>query len=181
MLVWMTIACGSTWNRAVDIDTALQQDSAPRAHTDSASDLDSGGDSAIDTSTPGTASDEVWITQVGHNCDSIGFWIDAYTTGRANYGELWLEETGASSPWGEEHYVPLYSSSPADGTNLYVELDTVASVKDLVSGGTTLFWCEDENSLTWLLKVYDGADVYADCVTWGHDPGHFGAKCRNAL
>ena len=124
---------------------------------------------------------DVTITEAGHDCDNVGYWIDVYTTGEASVGDLYLMQTGSSEPWDEYHPVEVYSYDPFTGTNLYVELDSVDSVSDVVSGSTTLFDCSHDATITWLLDVFDAGGTYADCLTWGHDPSYYTKLCTNAI
>ena len=144
-------------------------------------DTDTDTDTPVDTDT-GTAPVAVAITTAGGDCDKKGWFYDIYTTGMSNGGDLWIYQTGSTSPWEEDHPLPVYTSSDTE-SNLYLELTYVASTADVVSGSTTLFGCDTarQDSLTWLVYVYDSADEYADCVTWGHDTSFFAKECKNAL
>ena len=129
-----------------------------------------------------------YITEAGGDCKDGAkealWWYDIYTVGLASSADLYIYQTGSTSPWDEYHPVDVYSSDDYGWeTNLYIELGIVSSTGDVVSGSTTLFQCNDAryNSLTWLVDVFDDTNTYADCVTWGHDTSFYSHVCTNAI
>ncbi|MCB9759583.1 MAG: hypothetical protein H6739_07055 [Alphaproteobacteria bacterium] len=124
------------------------------------------------------------------NCDSTGYWYDVYATGWQYGAELYIYQTGSSSPWFEfGHEFPQtepwstasdvdqasgdtrgYYSDYGYWDNPYMELVTVDAPPDVVMGSTTLFNCDDAETLTWSVVVYGENGASPDCASWGDDP-----------
>ncbi len=156
-------------------------DTGPADDTNAAGETDAPGESGLDTA---YYEGGVSIDTAGGDCDKKGWFYDVVTVGLSSGADLYIYQTGSSSPWSEDHPIPVYDSS-AYGywTDLYLTLGYVSSTTDVVSGSTTLFSCDTArvDTLTWLVDVYDDAGVYADCVTWGDDTSYYSMLCTNAL
>lgn len=95
--------------------------------------------------------------------------LSVETSGWSGGGTLWMARDAAAY---EAHTV--YSqSAAADGTSdeLGLDLSIVADWKDAVSGSSTVWFCSDQDELSFLFTVLDRAgEAVWDCRTWGAEP-----------
>ncbi|GEM_PF-1478599 len=147
-----------------------------------------GGDSGVTGESGAYYTGPTYITEAGGDCKDGAkeavWWYDIYTTGLASGADLYIYQTGSTSPWDEYHPVDVYSSDDYGWeTNLYIELDIVTSTSDVTSGSTTLFQCNSARkaTLTYLVDAFDDTGSYADCVTWGDDVSYYADLCSNAI
>ncbi len=90
--------------------------------------------------------------------------LEVVTAGWTSDGTVYMVETGAPTPWDEEHDVRSVEFDPCGS------FDVLAGA--LKPGDTSAFTCEQHagNTLSYAARVYDIDGNFADCVAWGHDP-----------
>jgi len=123
---------------------------------------------------------ELEVQTMSFELTEAGVDLSFTTTGWATNARFNAYNTNVSDPqtngWDEEH-VP---QSTAQTTQFDPEgvtetralfLEHVSSIMYWKSDETTLFNVEDEGSLTFALRVYDGDEALAQCLVWGHSPG----------
>jgi len=120
---------------------------------------------------------ETTFEDIGWSCDAEAYWFAGNTEGLSTGGWLYMYQTGSSTPWNEDHPVPVYDAA-LDGSWTQLYLDLISVYPDpsaVVSGSTTLYECSGATRLEATLPVVlelDGADgtIAIECVVWGHNP-----------
>ncbi len=143
---------------------------------------DGGGPGGGDTADP-AYSGPTYVDGVTVDCDADWWRYEIETTGPATGANLYIYQTGTSSPWDEYH--PVTDVTVAEGdwsSSLVLDLDITQDYSAVVSGSVSLFQCNEGriSTLTWMVLVFDGASR-ADCVVWGDDPSFFSKECTNVI
>ncbi|MFN7144040.1 MAG: hypothetical protein ACK4YP_09705 [Myxococcota bacterium] len=151
------------------------------------------GDSAC-----GVAGDgDVVIQSMNGSCSGSSCTWEVTTTGSMGTVELDLVETGDPSwscgpastkgelvcgAWSEYHSDFQLADFDDSTETKSISLTLVDNFENQVNNESTLFDVSDNtisNQLTVLFTVSDANGDYADCATYGHDPGYFAEYCTN--
>jgi predicted secreted protein len=139
---------------------------------------------STDTAAPTDAdADRALIQSVEEPSCEDGLWrYELRTVGFADAAAFDILQTGVRVPWAEFHTMDL-ESTDATGAVWSVELDTVNSLADVVSGQTSVFQCDDTEpgraaTMTWRFRLLDSGGSQTDCLAIGDDPSYF-PHCRD--
>ena len=142
-----------------------------------------------------SGSSDVMITSLDGTCtgSTCTWWVE--TTGQMGTVELDLIETGDPSwtcgpskgevvcgAWSEFHNDFVLADFDEETEVKEINLDLVDSFENQVNNVSTIFDVSDatiSNQLTVLFVVSDADGNYADCATYGNDPGYFADVCTN--
>jgi hypothetical protein len=124
------------------------------------------------------------LGDVTYDCDSVGYFYDVNYIGWGSSPELYIYETGSDNPWNEQHPFPADPLEyDANGCSelYYLELNSVASIGEVVEGSTTLFGCDLIGQLSWLVYAYDTSGNAVECGAFGEDVdainAYYGSSC----
>ena len=154
------------------LNIACDGGGAEPTDTDTDVTCDTGED--CDTADTGDAPLDLLITDINSTLSAGGYDLTATTDSWTHGAVLNVFQTcgigdPATNGWDEEHDVP--SVSHTDTTDsLALSLNHVTSLSDVAPGSTTLFNSDDENTLNYVLRVYNADGSLADCAIWGCNP-----------
>jgi hypothetical protein len=111
---------------------------------------------------------------VVYACDEVSWTYDVYTVGLTSAALL---DIASSDGRTEADHALEEIDADDDGwwDHWGVLLDVVGTEDEQVADpqATTVFACDEEESMSWSVTVYDASGEYADCLTWGLDTRDF--------
>ena len=126
-----------------------------------------------DTTETGGTTTEVY--NVAYDCSSENekWTYEVRLIGWGSGVTLDIIETGdtkSKEQWAEAHELDQGDYDPDGAWDEYdKELPMVYDWTDQVDSLNTLFTCDMEDGMTWMVSAFDMDGYFSDCTVWGHD------------
>ncbi|MBN2799344.1 MAG: hypothetical protein JXX28_09380 [Deltaproteobacteria bacterium] len=128
---------------------------------------------------------ETLIMNIDFSCGGSGWDYWAATDGWVGAADVAVDQNTAS-PWHEEHTLVSVNSGNADANHevCWDEIERTLSITSdyqaQVADSNSLFQCDMENLMMFMLTVYDVEMHKSDCAVWGSDVSIYdGNGCLN--
>jgi len=112
------------------------------------------------------------VNLVGYACssDNEEWTYEVELIGWGSEVDLDIYQYEGGYEWAESHVLDQGDSDP-DGTwdKFDITLPMVYDWDDQVDSVNTLYTCDMEETLTWMVTAFDMDGYFADCAVWGDD------------
>lgn len=138
----------------------------------------------FDTGPEGDCNDvETLIDSITYICDSAKYTYGAETSGWTTDGVIDIYQN-IGGVWEEQHDLPSVDYSPTEcWDQIEKELPIVTDWESQEDNVNTLYQCDSgspDDTLTWMIRVYDTDGVMSDCAVWGAETSYYDSyECLN--
>lgn len=175
VLPWvLVLACtsGKTDTDDETTDDGSEATEATEGDSDSATDTDTDTEATEpDTDSDTVAGEAALLMLVNATCVDEELYFRGDIEGMPSSAKLFLIRNAGTTVdhWDETHTLTQVSATTGFDAAVQALLD-VAVNAEAVMDGDSLFDCDDEDNLTFAMKLYDVNGKLQDCAIWGEAP-----------